>query len=229
MVTFIALVINLFLIEAIFPTFFDEKNWTLWKDFVWLIWIIFTIGLGNALYTFYVFDNMKFSLYGLFAFQLITFIVSLFPITVLTISKQKYLLNKNLGTATDLNKIIEQPKISSAKNQLIHFYAENEKDFIEFNINDFFFIESSGNYIEIHFFKEGKIIRKTFRSTLKRAFEFFKSTPEIIQCHRAFIVNSAKITNAKGNSQGLILHLENCDYEVPVSRNYVDIVRSQIR
>ena len=40
-VTFIALVINLFLIEAIFPSFFDEKNWTLWKDFVWLIWIIF--------------------------------------------------------------------------------------------------------------------------------------------------------------------------------------------
>jgi hypothetical protein len=228
-VTFVAMVINLFLIEAIFPTFFDEKNWTLWKDFVWLIWVIFTIGLGNALYTFYVFDNIKYSLYGLFAFQLITFIVSLFPITILIITKQKYLLKKNTGTATDLNKIIEQPKISFGKNQLIHFYADNEKDFIEFDINDFFFIESSGNYIEIHFLKDGKLIRKTFRSTLKRAFEFFKSTPEIIQCHRAFIVNSAKITNAKGNSQGLILHLENCDYEVPVSRNYVDMVRSQIR
>lgn len=228
-ITFIALVINLIVIENFFRSFFAEKNWTLWKEFVWLIWIIFTIGLGNALYTFYVFDNMKFNLQGLAAFQLITFMVSLFPITVLIISKQKYLLNKNLGTATDLNKKIEQPKTTSANNQVIHFYAENEKDYIEFGINDFFFIESSGNYIEIHFLKDGKIIRKTFRSTLKRAMEFFKTNPEIIQCHRAFIVNSAKVTNAKGNSQGLILQLENCDYDVPVSRNYVDLVRNQIK
>lgn len=228
-ITFIALVINLIVIENFFRSFFAEKNWTLWKEFVWLIWIIFTIGLGNALYTFYVFDNMKFNLQGLAAFQLITFMVSLFPITVLIISKQKYLLNKNLGTATDLNKKIEQPKTTSANNQVIHFYAENEKDYIEFGINDFFFIESSGNYIEIHFLKDSKIIRKTFRSTLKRAMEFFKTNPEIIQCHRAFIVNSAKVTNAKGNSQGLILQLENCDYDVPVSRNYVDLVRNQIK
>lgn len=228
-ITFIALVINLIVIENFFRSFFAEKNWTLWKEFIWLIWIIFTIGLGNALYTFYVFDNMKFNLQGLAAFQLITFMVSLFPITVLIISKQKYLLNKNLGTATDLNKKIEQPKTTSANNQVIHFYAENEKDYIEFGINDFFFIESSGNYIEIHFLKDSKIIRKTFRSTLKRAMEFFKTNPEIIQCHRAFVVNSAKVTNAKGNSQGLILQLENCDYDVPVSRNYVDLVRNQIK
>jgi len=228
LITFIALIINLFLIEAIFPTFFDEKNWTLWKDFAWLIWIIFTIGLGNALYTYYIF-GFKFNLQAIIKFQLITLIVSTFPITILLITKQKYLQNKNQGTATDFNKIIEHPKVFSASNQMIHFYAENEKDFIEFNINDFYFIESSGNYIEINILKDGKIIRKTFRSTLKRALEFFKTNPEIIQCHRAFIVNSAKITNAKGNSQGLILHLENCDYEVPVSRNYVDLVRNQIK
>ena len=49
---------------------------------------------------------------------------------------------------------------------------------------------------------------------------------EIIQCHRAFIVNTNKIISAKGNSQGLRLSLENCNNEVPVSRNYVDLVRS---
>jgi len=227
-ITFVVMVINLFLIEAIFPRFFDEKNWTLWKDFVWLIWIIFIIGLGNALYTYYIF-GFKFNFQSIINFQLITIIVSAFPVTILIITKQKYLLNKNLGTARDFNKIIEHPKTQFAGDQTIHFFADNEKDFIEFGINDFFFIESSGNYIEITILKDGKIIRKTFRSTLKRALEFFKTTPEIIQIHRAFIVNSAKITNAKGNSQGLILHLENCDYEVPVSRNYVDMVRNQIK
>ncbi|OFX26875.1 MAG: hypothetical protein A2041_12035 [Bacteroidetes bacterium GWA2_31_9b] len=228
LVTFIVLVINLFIIERIFHKFFEEKNWTIWKDFVWLVWVIFTIGLGNALYTFFIFKNQELNFQILIVFQLVTFIVSIFPITILIITKQNYLLKKNLGSASDFNKIIEQGKLSASHTQMIHFFADNEKDFIDFNMDDFFFIESSGNYIEIYYLKENKVFRKTFRSTLKRALEFFKTTPEIIQCHRAFIVNSSKINNAKGNSQGLILHLENCEFEVPVSRNYVDMVRNQI-
>ncbi|OFX83238.1 MAG: hypothetical protein A2W99_12535 [Bacteroidetes bacterium GWF2_33_16] len=228
-VTFLILVFNLIIVEHIFSKFFEEKNWTLWKDFVWLLWVIFSIGLGNALYTLYIFNGSKFGLQVLISFQLFTLIVSLFPITILIITKQNYLLKKNLISATAFNKIIEQVKPSNSEKRIIHFYADNEKNFVEFDINDFFFVESSGNYIEIYILKENRITRKTFRSTLRRALVFFDKAPEVIQCHRAFIVNTSKIINAKGNSQGLILQLENCDYEVPVSRNYVDIVRNQIK
>ena len=77
--------------------------------------------------------------------------------------------------------------------------------------------------------KDNEMVRKTLRSTLKRALNFLEDIPEVIQCHRAFIVNSSKIINAKGNSQGLRLNLENCDYEITVSRNYVEMVRNQIK
>ncbi len=226
LVTFIALFINLILVENTFQKFFAEKNWTIWKDFIWLIWIIFSIGLGNALYTFYIFDNLTFNIQVLIVFQFTTLKVAVIPITILIISKQKYLLRKNLNSANDLNKSLDQIKTGINKNQLIRFYADNDKDFIEFNNDDLYFIESSGNYIEIYLLCEDKIIRKTYRSALKRALDFFDDTPEIVQCHRAFIVNTNKIINAKGNSQGLRLSLQNCDIEVPVSRNYVDLVRS---
>ena len=153
--------------------------------------------------------------------------VALIPITVLIISKQKYLLRKHIDSANSLNKNLQE-KSNQVQNSTIRFFADNEKDFVEFDINDFYYIESSGNYIEIHLLMEDKIIRKTFRSSLKRGLDFFIEIPEVIQCHRAFIVNTTKINNVKGNSQGLRLSLKNCETEVPVSRGFVKNVKNKI-
>ncbi len=227
LVTFCTLVFDMVIIENIFKKFFDERNWKIWKEFISLIWVIFTIGLGNALYTSIVFDfYFEVGLSFFIQFQFITLVVGLIPITILIITKQKYLLRKYINSANDVNRSLEEEKVEIFQNKHIRFFADNEKDFIEFNNDDLYFIESSGNYIEIYLLNEDKIIRKTYRSALKRALDFFDDTPEIVQCHRAFIVNTNKIISAKGNSQGLRLSLQNCDIEVPVSRNYVDLVRN---
>lgn len=226
-VTLIALIIDLVLIEKLFPKFFDERNWSIWKEFVWLLWVIFSIGFGNAIYTAKVFENSRPTIEIIISFQLVTFVVALIPITVLIISKQKYLLRKHIDSANSLNKNLQE-KSNQVQNSTIRFFADNEKDFVEFDINDFYYIESSGNYIEIHLLMEDKIIRKTFRSSLKRGLDFFIEIPEVIQCHRAFIVNTTKINNVKGNSQGLRLSLKNCETEVPVSRGFVKNVKNKI-
>jgi hypothetical protein len=223
-ITFLILIIDLIFIEKFFPKFFNERNWKIWKEFFWLLWVIFSIGLGNAFYTAMVFDNTSPNIKGIINFQIVTIVVALIPITILIISKQKYLLRKHLNSADFLNKNLHE-KPESIQTNTIRFYADNEKDFVEFDINDFLYIESSGNYVELYILDSGKIIRKTIRNTLKRSLYFFTNTPEIIQCHRAFIVNTNKITNAKGNSQGLRLSLENCETEVPVSRGFVNAIK----
>ena len=229
LITFLILVLDMIILENIFKKFYNEQSWTIWKEFVSLFWIIFTIGLGNALYTSIVFGfYFKSGLEFYINFQLITMVVGIIPITILIVSKQKYLLRKHLLSANELNKSIEIEAKPRSKNRLIRFFADNEKDFVEFDINDFFFIESSGNYIEIYIKADGKIVRKTFRSTLKRALDFFKDTREVMQCHRAFIVNSKKIVRTYGNSQGLRLELENCEIEVPVSRGFVNSIKGII-
>lgn len=228
-VTFFILIFDMIILENIFKKFYDEQNWKIWKEFISLTIVIFTIGLGNALYTSIVFGfYFKVGLSFFIQFQLATMVVGIIPITVLIITKQKYLLTKHLNSANDLNKKIIQSKTGINEPLLIRFYADNNKDFIEFNNDDFYFIESSGNYIEIYLLIDNKIIRKTYRSTLKRALDFFNNINEIVQCHRAFIVNTNKIISAKGNSQGLRLKIKNCDYEVPVSRGFVNAVREKI-
>ena len=95
-------------------------------------------------------------------------------------------------------------------------------------MSNFLFIESSGNYIEVHYLENNKETRITVRNTIKNSINYFSHIPEVLQCHRAFIVNSSKIKNAKGNSQGLRLTLENCDSEVPVSRGYVEKIKNKV-
>jgi len=228
LVTFLVLFINLIIVEHIFPKKFSEKNWTIGKEFLWLLWIIFCIGLGNALYTNYLFDYYRPNLMFFVQFQLITLTVGLIPISILIITKQKYLLQRNIKSAQQINNNLEKGQSGIPSNSLVRIYSDNEKDYVEFNPNNFYFIESSGNYIEIYITENNQLTRKTLRCTLKRAMFFLKDIAEIIRCHRAYIVNTAKITSAKGNSQGLKLHLDHCEIEVPVSRNYVDCIRTQI-
>jgi len=229
LVTFFVLFINLIVIENLFPKSFNEEKWTIGKEFLWLIWIIFCIGLGNAFYTYIVIsDYFRFNLMYFVQFQIVTLTVGLIPASILIISKQKYLLQRNLNSAYSLNKDLKKDQHISSPHSLTRVYSDNEKDYIEFNPNDFYFVESSGNYIDIYIVQDNEIVRKTLRNTLKRALSFLEGIPEIIQCHRAFIVNITKITNAKGNSQGLRLQLKNCEKEVPVSRNYVHYIRTEL-
>ena len=228
LVTFCTLVFDLIILEDIFKKFYDDRNWKIWKEFISLIWVIFTIGLGNAIYTSIVFDfYFKAGISFYIQFQIFTFVVGIIPITVLIITKQKYLLQKHANSADILNKNLQE-KHESTQNNPIRFFADNEKESINFYINNFYFIESSGNYIEIHIMEEDRILRKTFRSTLKRALDFFVDSPEIVQCHRAFIVNTSKIINSSGNSQGLRLNLENSNIEIPVSRGYVNTIKNKL-
>ena len=98
-VTFFILIFNLFFVTLFFKKWFDEKSWTLIKQILWLIWIIFTIGLCNYLYSSIFFSFW--SLYGFFIFQVYTLAVGVIPIIVLTIFQQNLLLSRNLKSAKD--------------------------------------------------------------------------------------------------------------------------------
>lgn len=229
MVTFFTLVVNLIIIENVFYRFFDERRWVIWKEFVWLLWIIFSIGLGNALYTSIVFAphfNVGISFY--INFQLITLAVGVIPITVLITTKYSYLTSKYSNSAKTLSKSIKYEQLVAEEDMLVKLFADNQKDYLEIPASDILFVESMGNYINVHYLEGNSPLRKTLRNTIKNTQQYFTNTPQIIQCHRAYIVNIDKIISIKGNSQGLRVKLSSCDTEVPVSRTYVDTVRSRL-
>jgi hypothetical protein len=225
LVTFIILVVNLFLITRLIKPWYNEQVWTVIKQIFWLLWIVFTIGLGNFLYSSIIFSFWSFK--GLIIFQLYTIEVGIIPIVIVTIIQQNLMLNRNLRSVRDFNNNL---KINDGKNdnQKIVFTSDNQKDKLELELSNLLYIESTKNYIEVFYYNGGKVINSLLRCSLKRIELQIVNHSTLFKCHRSFIVNINKVIQIKGNSQGLKLTLKHTDKEIPVSRNLTNELKTKI-
>jgi len=226
-VTYVVLLFNLHIIPFFLKSLFDGKLWTVIKQIFWLIWIIFTIGFGNYIYSSFIFSIFS-GFYGFLIFQFFTLAIGIIPIVVLTILKQNFMLSQNLKTANDFNNRLKLKDEKVMQEQIICLMAENGKDKLEIGLSNLLYIESTGNYIQIFYTKEFKLKNALLRSSLKRTELQIKDYSSIVKCHRAFLVSINKITQVKGNSQGLKLVLKDTDIEIPVSRNFSKSLKDKI-
>lgn len=217
LVTFTAILLNTAIVQPLFKPWFASHKWTVLKQIIWLSWIIFSIGLGNYIYT-ASFSSM-WSIKALLYFQFFTLAVGLMPIIVLTIVNQNRLLAQNLKSAQDFNSQLK-PNDTHNQQQPVTLVADNEKDSYQFNLSNLLYIESIGNYIEVYLYTNNELKKIMIRSSLKRIELQLESCDSVIKCHRAFLINAGNIKEVKGNSQGLRLALKHTETEIPVSRNF---------
>lgn len=222
LITFCILILNLIAIEKIFKKTFSEEKWTTGKQIIWLMWILFSIGLGNFFYSQAIFKFIPNTFRVLYVFQIYTLSIGTIPIVVITLFTQNYLLKRNSLSANQISdKLTSSESSKDVASDKIILLAENEKDRVELKENNLIYIEAEGNYISVVWLEENNIRKTLLRSTLKRILQQVNRSPYLFRCHRAFIVNIKKIAGIKGNAQGYRLSLESCDFVVPVSRNYI--------
>lgn len=83
------------------------------------------------------------------------------------------------------------------------------------------YIEALQNYIKIGFVNgAGKLNEQIERATMKQV-DDESGSASIVRCHRSYMVNQDAIISVKGNAQGLLLSLSDCEKVIPVSRSYV--------
>ena len=223
-VTFIVLLFNIYFLESVFPVYFSEKNWTVLKQIVWLLWILFTIGLANFFYSHAIIPGIRLTWHNFLSFQLFTLIVGSFPVIVATLVTHNIYLRRYAGLADRINMqgmggSDGAVDVSSNKLCIVN-EAGNEE--LHFPAGELLFIESEGNYVTVHRKHGEKNEKTTIRNTLKNIRDQLAGFPCIIQCHRAFIVNCNHVVNVKGNAQGYRLKLVGDDDFVPVSRSFID-------
>jgi len=224
LVTFLVLVINLLLIPSLLPVFFREENWIILKEIFFLLWILFTVGLANLLYSSW---TMGFSLSftNILAFQTYTLAVGIIPVTTLTLVKQHYLKRRNEENAELLSHSIHERHATISSDKTLVFSSDNARENLELILDTILFIRAEGNYITITYLKNGKIARTLFRNTMKYAADLLEPFPYFYQCHRSWIINLNRITGISGNSQGLRLKLESYEDDIPVARNNTAIFK----
>jgi hypothetical protein len=224
LVTFLVLIVNLWLIPSVLPALFREESWTVLKEIFFLLWILFTVGLANLLYSSWTM-GFPLSFTNILAFQTYTLAVGILPITTLTLVKQHYLKRKNEANAEILSHSINERHTSLTSAQIVLFSSDNVRENLELAADQILFIKAEGNYITIAYLKNGKIGRTLFRNTMKYASDLLAPFPFFYQCHRSWIVNLNCITGISGNSQGLRLRLESFDEDIPVARNNTAIFK----
>jgi hypothetical protein len=212
----------------LFPKIFEEESWTIKKAFLWYAFQLFFIGLTNHYYSTYFIPFHPGGLEGIFLFELRTFGLGVLPVTIHVMVTYNYLLSKNQKEASAINEVIVTPLYEKGKEEKICIVADNEKDFLEFHIGNLNIIEAVGNYIQVYYSENGTFKNSILRCSLKRAEIELGKYPEIVKCHRAFIVNLSNVTYVKGSSQGHRLWFGEHDKEIPVSRNYAKVVKQEL-
>lgn len=113
-------------------------------------------------------------------------------------------------------------------NKTIEFISENKSENLALPIRDILLISSADNYAEI-IFKEGDILRKKLiRNTLKNIEQQLKPYSHFIRCHRAYIINILFIERLEKNLSNYFVVLKDYDGQIPVSRQYLLVVREHI-
>lgn len=103
--------------------------------------------------------------------------------------------------------------------------GEGQYDFIQLNFNELLFVQSSDNYVEIYFFKEGTIEKKLIRRTIS---DVEKSFPELLKTHRSFLINPIHVKQYHIENKQLFIDL-GYKTHIPVSRGLQVTVKSKLQ
>jgi len=213
------------LFEKLFPKIFAEERWTVGKNILVYLLIIFLIGTANLFYTSIV-AGMPLRLETFLTFQFFTLSVTFVVVSATTMIRYFRSMDFYKKSALSIDHKMHQLKIPSG-NVIITIQSENEKENLQMNLNDLFYIEAADNYSKIVYRKDKKINRTLIRSSLKRLEDQF-SQAELFRCHRTFIVQLRNVERVSGNSQGYRLHFKEFEESIPVSRRSGVVLHERI-
>ncbi|MBU1820506.1 MAG: LytTR family transcriptional regulator DNA-binding domain-containing protein [Bacteroidetes bacterium] len=217
-VTFVALLLIGFIGPRVFRSWYSEKNWTVGKEIFHNVVVILVITVGNILYTESI-SIGSISPAALLAWIGITLAVGIIPATVITLLNYTRLLRQYATTGFRI-----EATGASGSDQLT-LMAENEKDSLTLTTQSLLYIESADNYAEVVYWENEKKEKKLLRSSLSRIEEQI-GAPDIVRCHRSYIVNLHQVESISGNAQGYKLQLKNEVTTIPVARRYGERVKA---
>jgi DNA-binding LytR/AlgR family response regulator len=209
------------IIPSFFPKGFSSTSWTIKKEILWNLWILFTILAGYFLFTRFM-GLMKFG----FDMVITLVFVAIIPISIIIIINYNKMIRSHLKLADDMNKKLRENK--DVHDKVVYFNSDYQKDNLVIKINSLLLIRSANNYIEV-FWREGELIKsQMIRMSLLNAEKILKDYKFVLKCHRSYLININFIEKVEGNSQGYKLYFENVSFPIPVSKNSIDKLQGLI-
>jgi len=217
LITSFVVLFNGFITMNLFKDFFLPEKWNVWKSFIHNFIMIIPIAVLNWLYAISIETAMDRS-FTLLQFVSITFAVGFFPSVFLVFYLEHRLRHKNLQLSKRANQQLESKLLDDSIIEELSFNSQNQP--IKILLDDFVCIKSMGNYVTLYFMKERKLKKEIIRVTMKKIEDDFLENKKIIRCHKSYFVNLSKVVTTSGNARALYLHINELDFQIPVSRNF---------
>jgi len=235
MVVAILISFSVVFLKKIAPKLMREDKWTVGKEIVLILCVVFIIIIVLSVSILFTQDNYTSISPVLFQTASITIGISIFPIAISVLFEQYRHQRRQYKRATVLTKSLknENSQIHSTntaksrtKNKIL-VKSENEDLELQLSQQDLVYIKSEGNYIEVYYLHSNQIQKKLVRNRLKNMESILPETT-FFRCHNSYIINRTYILKVEGNARNLELQLKYCEETIPVSRSKAKIMSTFI-
>jgi hypothetical protein len=231
-VSFVVCGFYIVLLPLIFNNQLRNEGWKIYKEILWVSLITISLGLANYYYSGFAFDKVHpFDLKSFLIVLAYTAVIAIIPAITIILYKQLFVYKNIVKEVKKIDdKLVAQNRYLNSNTVLkkLVFNSEITKDLFELNTNEFLFVASSGNYVEIYSSNGNGIQKKLIRNNISKIEKQVQKFDRFVRCHRSYIVNLDKISHVTGNLQGYQLFFEHIDWQIPVSRSYTKIIKSKI-
>ncbi len=219
-------------VPRLLPQFYDEDHWTVGRHTLHTLLVLLCVSTANQLILWASGNECPpfWRMYG------IVTAVGFLPITVGVLLAEQRRLKRNLAQAQALNTQLDklhQPAPAPAPEMPdipkgISLKSDTGKESLNLLPNQLLYVESVGNYVEVHWLNFMFPQKTVLRSTLRAVEDALTDQPQFFRCHRAFLVNLKAISHTTGNARGYTLKLSGSESEVPVSRSFAGAFEARI-
>ena len=107
----------------------------------------------------------------------------------------------------------------------LEIISENRNENLKLQIADIAFMRSADNYVEVYHREGNEFKKELIRSTLKNIEQQTKPYSNFVRCHRTSIINTHYVEKLNKSFNNYWLSLRGIDEKIPVSRQYLLIVK----
>lgn len=218
---FLSSYIPTYIFPLIFRKHYNPATWTKGKYFLYSLTITLFMILFTVLY-YYLYLGLglhwvKNPFENKLNIILISLLIATFPTLLFYLIGEKFTPD---STGSDTSEEVDETNSIEL--------LGSTKDCLKIMPDNFLYAEVTKNYVTVYYFDKGKVASKSLRTTLANITESLQETPQIIRCHRAFIINTDNVVDISGNSHGYQLTLKDIKTPIPVSRQYTQILKSKL-
>ncbi|MEN0004996.1 MAG: LytTR family transcriptional regulator DNA-binding domain-containing protein [Bacteroidota bacterium] len=223
-ITFAVFAVAHNLLPSIFPNLYREERWTVFKQILFYLVLLFFIATLNGMYINYLKD-LPFIWENYFYIIIRTIPLGAIPISIYVLLSFYWKYSKIYESASLINeRVPRKQQLSDTLTYTITSQLKGES--FEVNTTTFLYAKSSGNYIEV--VTEGHKA-SVYRMSLIHLEQQLADNPNLLRCHRSYLVNIQKVTKTTGNAQGLKLWFGDGPTFAPASRKYIEAIKAQLQ